>query len=94
MLDPFKHLLEIRTWGTEWKKVIDKIVEWVAWLWTNVKMEKYNLSIMRQSVKISKDDMEDYNLAMFTHVINFFKECVSLKKRILEHFFTSLLNDL
>jgi hypothetical protein len=55
---------------------------------------KYNLSIMKQSVKISKDDMEDYNLAMFTHVINFFKECVSLKKRILEHFFTSLLNDL
>jgi hypothetical protein len=38
--------------------------------------------------------MEDYNLAMFIHVMDFFKECVNLKKPILEHFFTSLLNDL
>jgi hypothetical protein len=38
--------------------------------------------------------MELYNLAMFTHVMNSFKEHVSLKKPILEHFFTSLLNNL
>ncbi len=57
-------------------------------------MDKENLFIMRQSVNISKDDMEDYNLAMFTHVMDFFKECGSLKKLILEHFFTSLLNNL
>jgi len=30
-LDPFQHLLKIRTWGTKWKKVIDKINEWAAW---------------------------------------------------------------
>jgi hypothetical protein len=24
-LDPFKHLLKIRTWGTKWKRVIGKI---------------------------------------------------------------------
>jgi hypothetical protein len=24
-LDPFQHLLEIRTWGTKWKGVIEKI---------------------------------------------------------------------
>jgi hypothetical protein len=41
-------------------------------------MDKENLSIMRQSVKISKDDMEDYNLAMLTHAINFLKERASL----------------
>jgi hypothetical protein len=35
-----------------------------------------------------------YNLAMFTHAMEFFKECASLKKPILEHFFTSLLNNL
>ncbi len=29
---------------------------------------------MRQSVNIFKDDMEDYNLAMFTHAMDFFKE--------------------
>jgi hypothetical protein len=45
-------------------------------------------------VNISKDDMEDYNLAMFTHAMNFFKECASLKKPIPKHFFTSLLNEL
>jgi hypothetical protein len=48
-------------------------------------------------MNISKNDMEDYNLAMFTHVMDFFEffeEHASLKKLILEHFFTSLLNDL
>jgi hypothetical protein len=36
--------------------------------------------------------MEDYNLAMFTHAMDFFKECVNLKKLIPEHFFISLFN--
>jgi hypothetical protein len=94
MFDPFRHLFKIRTWGTKWKKVINKIVEWAAWQLANVKMDKENLFIMRQSVNISKDDMEDYNLAMFPHAMDFFKECGSLNKPILEHFFTSLLNDL
>jgi hypothetical protein len=49
---------------------------------------------MRQSVNIFKDVMEDYNLAMFTHAMNFFKECVNLKKSIPKYFFISLLNDL
>jgi hypothetical protein len=49
---------------------------------------------MRQNVNISKDDMEDYNLVMFTHTMDFFKECVNFKKPILEHFFTSLFNKL
>jgi hypothetical protein len=68
-------------------------VEWVAWQWANVKMDKYSLFIMKQSVNISKDDMEDYNLVMFTHAMVFFKERSRLKKSILEHFFTSLLNN-
>jgi hypothetical protein len=38
--------------------------------------------------------MEDYNWAMFTHAMNFFKEHSNLKKFILKHFFTSLLNNL
>jgi len=69
-------------------------MEWVAWRWTNAKIDKESLFIMRQSVNISKDDMEDYNLAMFTHVMDIFKERVSFKMSILDHFFTSLLNDL
>jgi hypothetical protein len=36
--------------------------------------------------------MEDYNLVMSTHAMDFFKKHVNLKKSILEHFFTSLLN--
>jgi hypothetical protein len=38
--------------------------------------------------------MEVYHLATFTHAIDFFQECASLKKLILEHFFTNLLKDL
>ncbi len=45
-------------------------------------------------LNISKDDMEDYNLAMFTHAMEFFKKLASLKKSILKHFFTSSLNNL
>ncbi len=33
-------------------------------------------------MNISKDDMEDYNFAMFTHVMDFFKEHANLKKSI------------
>jgi len=43
---------------------------------------------------IKLEDMKYYSWAMFTHVMDFFKECVNLKKSIPEHFFTSLLNDL
>jgi hypothetical protein len=49
---------------------------------------------MKQTMNISKNDMEDYNLAMFTHAMDFFKGYASLKKPIVEHFFTSLLNNL
>jgi hypothetical protein len=49
---------------------------------------------MKQSVNISRDDMEDYNLAMFTHAMDFFKKCASFKKPIPKNFFTSLLNKL
>ncbi len=62
----------------KWKRVIDKIEDQVAWQWANSKMDKESLYIMKQS-NISKDDMEDYKLAMFTHAMNF-KECVRLKK--------------
>jgi hypothetical protein len=27
---PFQHLLEIRTWGIEWKIIIDKTDEWAV----------------------------------------------------------------
>jgi hypothetical protein len=30
---------------------------------------------------------------MFTHAMDFFKECSNMKKPIPKHFFTSLLND-
>jgi hypothetical protein len=38
--------------------------------------------------------MEEYHWMMFTHAMEFFQECASLKKPIQEHFFTSLLQDL
>jgi hypothetical protein len=38
--------------------------------------------------------MENHHWAMFTHAMGFFFKRASLKKPILEHFFTSVLNDL
>jgi lipopolysaccharide biosynthesis regulator YciM len=46
-LNPFRHLLEIRTWEIEWKKVIDKIVEWLAWRWANAKIDKESIALMK-----------------------------------------------
>jgi hypothetical protein len=57
-----------------------------------MKTDKESLSIMKQSVNISKGGMED--LAMFTHAMHFFKEHANLKMSIPKHFFTSLLNNL
>ncbi len=58
-LDPLQHLLEIKTWGTKRKRVIDKIVEWSAWQWANAKIDKENITLMKQTTHISKEDMED-----------------------------------
>jgi hypothetical protein len=62
--------------------------------WANANIDKENLALLKQTIHISKEDMEDYNLVMFTHAIYFFKEHASLKKLVLKHFFTSLSNDL
>jgi hypothetical protein len=48
----------------------------------------------KEYVNISKDDMEDYNLAIITHAMDFFKEHASLKKPIPKNFSLSLLNNL
>ncbi len=59
-----------------------------------MKIDKKSLALLKHIVNISKEDMEDYNWAIFIDAMDFFKKCASLKKPILEHFFTSLLNDL
>jgi hypothetical protein len=46
LLDPLKNLLQIRTWGIEWKRQIDKTIEWVAWRWVNVKIDKENSALL------------------------------------------------
>jgi hypothetical protein len=61
-LDPFQHLLKIKTWRLEWKRIIDKTYEWVAWRWANTKIDKESLSLFKQIVHISKEDMEDYKV--------------------------------
>jgi hypothetical protein len=50
--------------------------------------------LFKETINISKEDVEDYHCAVFTHAIKFFQECTSLKKPIVEHFFISLLHDL
>jgi len=61
LVTPLQHLLEIRTWGIKWKRTIDKTDEWAAWWWTNVKVDKENLALLKQSINISKEDMENYH---------------------------------
>ncbi len=95
LLDPgLKQLLEIKTWGTKWKKQIDKTNEWATWRLANVKIDKENLTLLKQIVNILKEYMEDYHQVMFTHAMDFFQERASLKKPIPKHLFTSLLRDL
>jgi hypothetical protein len=87
-------LLEIKTWGIEWKKAIDKTHGWATWQWVNVKIDKERLALFKQTINISKENMEDYDWMMLTHAMDFFKKCSSLKKLILKHFLTTLVNDL
>jgi hypothetical protein len=54
----------------------------VAWQWAKAKIDKESLAILKQIVNILKEDMEDYHWAMFTRVMDFLKECTSLKKLI------------
>jgi hypothetical protein len=57
-------------------------------------LTKKSLTLFKQTINISKEDMENYHWVMFTHAMNFFQEWASLKKPIPKHFFTSLLKDL
>jgi hypothetical protein len=41
---------------------------------------------MKHTAHIFKEDMEDYNLAMFTHAMDFFKELAHFKKLVLKLF--------
>jgi hypothetical protein len=64
------------------------------WQWVNAKIDKEGIKLIKHIIHMFKEDMEDYNLAMFTYAMDFFKTCVSLKKLVPKHFFISLLNDL
>jgi hypothetical protein len=61
LLYPLKNLLEIRIWGIEWKRKINKTTEWVAWQWANAKIDKECLALLKKFVNIPKEDMEDYH---------------------------------
>jgi hypothetical protein len=47
-LDPFRHLVEFITWGTKWKRVIEKIDEWAAWWWANANIDPKNLALLNK----------------------------------------------
>jgi len=81
-LNPFKNLLKTKTWRIEWKRQIDKIIKWAIWRWANAKIDKENLALLKEIINISNEDMENYHWAMFTHAMDFFQDCASLKKPI------------
>ncbi len=39
--------------------------------------QRKSFHVLKQTINISKEDMEDYNLAMYTHVMDFFKEQIN-----------------
>jgi hypothetical protein len=56
-----------------------------------VKIEKENLALLKESINIPKEDVEDYHRAMFTHAMEFFQAHTNFKKSISKHLFTNLL---
>ncbi len=56
--------------GDKQKRAIDKTDEWAAWLWANAKIDTKSFAFLKKTINISKEDMEDYNQAMFTHVMD------------------------
>jgi hypothetical protein len=48
---PLQYLLELRHWGKEWKRTINKTNEWVAWRWMNVKIDKKKSCNVKRNCK-------------------------------------------
>ncbi len=71
-------------WGLERENQIDKINQWATWQWANAKIDKKTFTLFKQTLKITKEDMENYHWAMFTHAMDFFQKWASLKKPIPE----------
>jgi hypothetical protein len=61
LIKPPQIVAKIRTWGSEWKKQINKTNEWAAWRWANAKIDKENLTLLKQIINILKEDMENYH---------------------------------
>jgi hypothetical protein len=59
-----------------------------------VKIDKESFTLLKQTINITKEDMENYYWVMFKHAMDFFQEQASLKMLIPKHFFMSLLKDL
>ncbi len=49
LLDPLENLLEIKTWGTKWKRKFDTTIEWAAWQWVNAKIDKESLELLKKT---------------------------------------------
>jgi hypothetical protein len=57
----------------------------------NAKIDKEILALLKKYINVPKEDMENYQWAMFTNAMELFQECTSLKKPIPKQFFISLL---
>jgi hypothetical protein len=75
-------LLKIKTWGTKWKKSINKTNEWATWRWANAKIDKKKFCNTLKNCKHSKGGYGKLPLGNVSLAIHFFKECTTLKKSI------------
>jgi hypothetical protein len=73
---------------------MDKTTKWVTWWFVKVKIDKESIILLKETINILKEDMENYHWTMFIHAMDFFPKRASLKTPIQEYFFTSLLHDL
>ncbi len=59
-----------------------------------MKQQSPYIATKRPNLKSIEYDIKNYHWAMFKHAMEFLKQCLSLNKPLLEHYFISFLKDL
>ncbi len=94
-LVPLQHLLENITWGTKWKRAIEKTNEWATWWRANAKIDKKKSCIIQINYKHFQRGYEGLYIGQCLHMQWTFSKNVQIwRSQFPKHFFTSLLNNL
>jgi hypothetical protein len=69
--------LEIKTWGTKWKRTIDKIDEWAASQWAKAKIDQKKSCINKTNYKHSKGGYGRLRMPWILKIMHKFEEANS-----------------